>query len=188
MASKNCHPNRSWREPWCCSAMLFGARWTATTRRSSGLGLKPLICWTTLRRNRREGRASSGSQISRALLLQFHEPDDCGVNNLRMRDDRDMFHLSSCHIFASIPTRRKGEVWHGFAHGLDARFDGRGVISQHVQSGSKGNNFDLNLFADLVVMLSHVAHVIEGEIHNGGGHSVAPPHPPDSVAFVSGMP
>ena len=44
----------------------------------------------------------------------------------------------------------------------------RGVISQHVQSGSKGNHFNVNLFADLVVMLSHVAHVIEDEIHNGG--------------------
>jgi hypothetical protein len=37
-----------------------------------------------------------------------------------------------------------------------------------VQSGSKRNNFDLNLFANLAVMLSHVAHVIECEIHNGG--------------------
>ncbi len=53
---------------------------------------------------------------------------------------------------------------HGFLHGLDARLDGRGVISQ---SGSKGNHFDFNLFADVVV-LSHIAHVIEGAIHNGG--------------------
>jgi len=57
---------------------------------------------------------------------------------------------------------------HCFGHGLDARFDGRSVISRHVQSGSKGNHFNINFFADLAVMLSHVAHVIEDEIHNGG--------------------
>src|SRR5258708_37583686 len=111
----------------------------------------------------------SGSQVTPALLLQFHEPDDSGIYDLRLRDDRDIFRLSFCHIFASIPTCSKGEVWHGFAHGLDARFDGWGVISQHVQSGSKGDQFDLNLLAELAVMLSRIAHVIEGEIHNGGG-------------------
>jgi hypothetical protein len=37
-----------------------------------------------------------------------------------------------------------------------------------VQSGSKANHVDLNLFADLVVTLNHIAHVMEGEIHNGG--------------------
>ncbi len=85
-------------------------------------------------------------------------------------DSQDGVCRKSCTKNKSIPLRlcRKGEVWHGFAHGLDARFDGRGVISEHVQSGPEGNNFDLNLFADLVVMLIHVAHVIEGEIHNGG--------------------
>jgi hypothetical protein len=103
-----------------------------------------------------------------SLALAVHEPDDSGFDDLRLRDERDIFRLGSCHIFASIPTCRKSDVWHGFAHGLDARFDGRGVISEHVRSGRKGNNFDLNLFADLVVMLIHVAHVIEVEIHNGG--------------------
>ena len=37
-----------------------------------------------------------------------------------------------------------------------------------MQSGSKGDHFDLNLLAELVVMLNHIAHVIEGESHNGG--------------------
>ena len=67
-----------------------------------------------------------------------------------------------------FPTCRKGDVWHGFAHGFDALFDWRGVISQHVQSGSEGDHFDLNLLADRAVILSRIAHVIEGEIHNGG--------------------
>jgi hypothetical protein len=111
---------------------------------------------------------SSGSQITPASLLQFHEPDDPGCDDLRLRDERDNFRLSFCHILASIPTGGKGELWHGFAHGLDARFDGRGVISQHVQSGSKGDHFDLNLLAELAVMLSNIVHVIEGEIHNDG--------------------
>ncbi len=110
----------------------------------------------------------SGSQVTPALLLQFHEPDDSGFDDLRLRDERDIFRLSSCHIFARIPTCRKGEVWHGFAHGLDALLDRRGVISQHVQSGSEGDHFDLNLLADRAVILSRIAHVIEGEIHNGG--------------------
>jgi hypothetical protein len=110
----------------------------------------------------------SGSEVTPASLLQFHEPDDAGFDDLGLRNERDIFRLTSCHTFASIPACRKGEVWHGFAHGLDARFDGRGAISQHVQSGSKGDHFDLNLLADLAVMLSHIAHVIEGETHNGG--------------------
>jgi hypothetical protein len=111
---------------------------------------------------------SSGAQVTPALLLQLHEPDDSGFDDLRLRDERDIFRLSSCHILASIPTCGKGELRHGFAHGLDARFDGRGVFSQHVQSGSKGDHFDLNLLAEFAVMLSHIAHVIEGEIHNDG--------------------
>src|SRR5712671_7604068 len=54
---------------------------------------------------------SSGSQVTPASLLQFHEPDDSGFDDLRLRDDRDIFRLSSCHIFASIPTCRKGDCW-----------------------------------------------------------------------------
>jgi hypothetical protein len=111
---------------------------------------------------------SSGSQVTPASLLQLHEPDDAGFDDLRLRDERDIFRLSSCHILASIPTCGKGELWQGFAHGLDARFGGRGVISQHVQSGSISDHFDLNLLAERAVMLSHIAHVIQGEIHNGG--------------------
>src|ERR1700737_5239227 len=112
---------------------------------------------------------SSGSQVTPASLLQFHEPDDSGFDDLRLRDKRDIFRLSCCHLFASIPTCRKGELWHGFAHGIDARFYGRGVISQHVQSGSKGDHFDLNLLAELAVMWTHVPHVIGGELQPGGG-------------------
>ena len=68
---------------------------------------------------------------------------------------RGISFASALVIFARVsPHAEKGEVWHGFAHGLDARFDGRGVISEHVQSGPKGNNFDLNLFTDAVVMLN----------------------------------
>jgi hypothetical protein len=37
-----------------------------------------------------------------------------------------------------------------------------------VQSGSKGDHFDLNLLADVAVMLSCIADVIESEIHRCG--------------------
>src|ERR1700730_4167055 len=111
---------------------------------------------------------ASGSQVAPALLLQFHEPDRTGFDDSRLRDERDIFGLNSHHILAGVPTCRKGKLWHGFAHGLDARFDGRGVVSQHVQSGSKRDHFDLNLLAEIAVILSHIAHVIEGKIHNGG--------------------
>jgi len=37
-------------------------------------------------------------------------------------------------------------------------------ISRHVQSGSKGNHFNINFSPTSLVMLSHVAHVIEDEI------------------------
>ncbi len=104
----------------------------------------------------------SGSQVTPASLLQFHEPDDSGFDDLRLRDQRDIFRLSSCHILARIPTCRKGELWHGFGHGFDARFDGGSVISQHVEPGSIGDHFDLNLLAERAVMLSHIAHVVEG--------------------------
>src|ERR1700704_180936 len=92
-------------------------------------------------RRRGIGDALEADDITRyriangASLLQFHEPDDAGFDDLGLRNERDIFRLTSCHTFASIPACRKGEVWHGFAHGLDARFDGRGAISQHVQSG-----------------------------------------------------
>ena len=56
------------------------------------------------------------------------------------------------HVFASIPACRKGELWHGFAHGHYACFNRRGIVSQHVQPGPKGNHFDLNLLANLSVM------------------------------------
>ena len=53
------------------------------------------------------------------------------------------------------------------------------VSSQHVQSRSKSNHFNINLLSDIAVMLSHVAYVVEGEIHDGGvidvdlhGHSM----------------
>jgi hypothetical protein len=59
---------------------------------------------------RRHPLKSSRSQVTPASLLQFHEPHDPGFDDLRLRDDRDIFRLSSCHIFASIPTCSKGDV------------------------------------------------------------------------------
>jgi len=55
-----------------------------------------------------------------------------------------------------------------------------------VLSGSKDNNFDLNLFADLAVMLSHVADVIEGKIHNGGAMDVDLHSHPMQLLLVGG--
>jgi hypothetical protein len=74
-------------------------------------------------------------------------------------------------------------VWHvSLAHGLDAHFHGRA----DVLSGSKDNNFDLNRFADLAVMLSHVADVIEGKIHNGGAMDVDLHSHPMQLLLVGG--
>jgi len=42
------------------------------------------------------------------------------------------------------------------------------VSSRSMCSPGPSNHVDLNLFADLVVTLNHIAHVMEGEIHNGG--------------------
>ncbi len=64
----------------------------------------------------------SGSQVTPSLLLQFHEPDDPSFYDLRLWNERDILRFSPCHIFAHIPTCRKGEVRHCFDHGLDARF------------------------------------------------------------------
>src|SRR3984893_1580615 len=111
---------------------------------------------------------SLGSQVTPALLLQFHEPDDAGFDDLRLRDQRNVLCFSSYHVLASIPASGKGELWHGFAHRLDARFDGRGVFSQHMQSGPIGDHLDLNRLAERTVMLNYIVHVIKGEIHNGG--------------------
>src|SRR5258708_13323551 len=87
---------------------------------------------------------SSGSQVTPASLLQFHEPDDSGFDDLRLRDQRDIFRLSSCHILARIPTCRKGELWHGFGHGFDARFNGGGVIPHLLHPRSSGDPFHSN--------------------------------------------
>jgi hypothetical protein len=106
----------------------------------------------------------SRSQVAPASLLQFHQADHSRFCDLRLRDERDIFRFRFRHIFPGVPACRKGKLRHGFAHRLDARFDGRSVLSQHVQSGSKGDHLDLNLLADLVVVLNCVAHVVENEI------------------------
>src|SRR5258708_32663813 len=60
---------------------------------------------------------------------------------------------------------------------------GEVVIPHHVESGSKGDHFDLNLLAELAVMLGHIAHVIESEIHGGWDIDGNSAQPTDAAAF-----
>ena len=66
---------------------------------------------------------------------------------------------------------------------LDARFDGRSIVSQHVQSGPIGDHLDLDLLAEVAVMLSYIADVIEREIHDGGVIDVDMYRRADAAAF-----
>jgi hypothetical protein len=107
-ASKRRTVNRTARQPKSISVKYYGAKEDPgrSANSQANLEIQPF------RAGMRQEKAS-GSQVTPASLLQFHEPDDSGFNDLRLRDKRDIFRLSSCHIFASIPTCRKGDVLGG---------------------------------------------------------------------------